>query len=398
MKIHGDGRVVFATDGEATDVVAEVHRENAFYSGVLVRGQHEDMIDTGDVDALVQAFRDAHFFGLRDEYVAEITDNPTYVLTIDTGHGRKSVTDYVGGSVGMPSAVSRLEDEVDRVAGAARWVRGAEGLVEALAATGFDFQSDEATALALNGTQDADDSTLVALVERGAPLEMRLPDLDPLEHSPDYAGSALLRDAISYGKPRLFQALLQRGWLERLGSADANAAFARDAAGCNPEMVEAAISAGVAIDPPPARRRQSSHADDGSEDHESSALASLATSYRCRDEAARIATADRLLAHGADPNRRNAIGQTAIFAVENLRLLNLLLENGADARVLDYDGNSAVFESWTDAVVLRLLQAGASPVGRYYDGKTLTEQMRVRSMPMTAVWLATHPTRAQHPD
>ena len=72
----------------------------------------------------------------------------------------------------------------------------------------------------------------------------------------------------------LFQALVERGWLERLGTAEANAAFARSAAGCSPVMVDVAISSGLAVDPPPARRRQSSESDD---DHEGSALANLAS-------------------------------------------------------------------------------------------------------------------------
>jgi ankyrin repeat protein len=155
-------------------------------------------------------------------------------------------------------------------------------------------------------------------------------------------------------------------------------------------MVDAAISAGLAVDPPPARRRQSSESDD---DHEGSALANLASSYQCDDESTRMAVAERLLAHGADPNRRDALGQTAIFGVENLELLNLLLARGADPRAVDYDGNSAVFESWTDEIVLRLLQAGASPTGRYYDGRTLAEQTRERSMPRTAAWLASRSAR-----
>ncbi len=394
VTIHGDGRVVFSTDGEPTDAVSGLHRSYAFSSGVLVRGRHEDRIDTAAVDALVQEFREAHFFSLRNEYTAEITDNPTYVLTVDTGHGRKAVVDYVGEEVGMPRTVTQLEDEVDRVARTARWVRGAEGLVEALAATGFDFHSGEAVALALNGVENADDSTLVALLDRGAPIEMKLSDLDPSVHSSEHSGSALLRDAIAYGKPALFQALVARGWLERLGVAEASAAFARSAAGCSPVMVDVAVSLGVPIDPPPAQRRAPSESDEDSDDDlEGSALANLATNYLCRDEATRVAVAERLLAHGADPNRRNAQGQTAIFGVESLELLNLLLARGADALVLDYDGNSAVFESWTDAIVLRLLQSGASPIGRYYDGRTLAEQMRERSMPMTAVWLAVHSSR-----
>lgn len=85
------------------------------------------------------------------------------------------------------------------------------------------------------------------------------------------------------------------------------------------------------------------------------------------------------------------MGRTAIYGVENLDLLNLLLSHGADATVKDKDGRSMVFGSWTDAIVLRLLEAGASPVGRYdYDNKTLAQQAKDRRMPKVSQWLAAH--------
>lgn len=288
----------------------------------------------------------------------------------------------------MPIAVTELQNEVDRVAGTARWVRGAEGLVERLASTGFDFHSDAATILALNGVADADDSTLVALIDQGAPLNVRLQDLDPASQSSELAGNELLRDAIHHGKVGLFEALLARGWQQRLGRREASIVFARGAAGCNPAMVDAAASSGLDIDVLPPWREQAGWHDD----EQGAALANLASTYQCRDEQARVATAERLLALGADPNQRNAQGYTSIYGVENLELLNLLLARGADPRVLDRQGNSQVFGSWTDAIVLRLLEAGASPVGRYYDGRTLHEQTRERNMPRTAAWLAAHPS------
>lgn len=384
VTIHGDGRVVFSTGAEAIDAVSTIHRTMSFSRGVLVPGRHEDRIDTAAVDALVQEFREVHFFSLRNEYRAEVTDSPTYVLMIDTGNGRKTVVDYVGESAGMPPAVTQLEDDVDRVARTARWITGGEGLVEALAETGFDFHSAQASELAVNGVRTASDTTLVALVERGAPLDLRLSDFNASAQPADRVGSGLLRDAIRYGKTGLFEALIQRGWRDRLGLPAASRVFAQSGAGCSPAMVDVAIAAGVTVDPPPARQRPMDHADlqppSLDDARESSALANLAASYLCRDEPTRVATAARLLAHGADPNRRNTEGKTAIFGVENMQLLNLLLDRGADPRVLDVDGNSAVFETWTDAIVLRLLQSGASPVGHYFDGSTLDEQTRRRSM------------------
>ncbi len=187
VTIHGEGRVVFSTNNEPTDPVSGVHRSQAPSSGVLVPGRHEDWIDRAAVDSLLAKFRKARFFSLRNEYRADITDNPTYVLTVETGNTKKTIVDYAGEEAKMPVAVTQLENEVDLVARTARWVRGAEGLVEALAATGFDFHSREAALLTLNGVEDADDSTLVALIERGAPVEMKILELDPSVDSSEHS-------------------------------------------------------------------------------------------------------------------------------------------------------------------------------------------------------------------
>jgi alpha/beta superfamily hydrolase len=61
-----------------------------------------------------------------------------------------TVTDYVGRTEGMPAVVTALEDEVDRVAGTARWINGNQDSVAALLAGGFDFTSRRAMQAAAN--------------------------------------------------------------------------------------------------------------------------------------------------------------------------------------------------------------------------------------------------------
>lgn len=95
------------------------------YSGrhfVNVMGEARASISRDDVQALLARFDAIGFERLRDEYRAQVTDSPTYVVTL-TRHGRtKRLVDYVGVAVGMPESVRALEDEIDRVAGASRWV------------------------------------------------------------------------------------------------------------------------------------------------------------------------------------------------------------------------------------------------------------------------------------
>jgi hypothetical protein len=364
VSIDGQGKVVF--------------RASEGVNWVLVPGRHGARIAPSAVDALVEKFRRVRFFDLADEYRYGITDAPIQTLTIDTGHGRKRVVDHVGTQAGMPRAVSDLEDEIDRVAGTARWVRGAEGLVDWLAGTGFDFRSRAAALIAMRGVERADETTLIAMIARGLPMEMAS-GLDKAG-LPTSVGVEMTRGAILAGRLRLFRRLAASGWLARMPAGMAAQAFAASAGACNPGMVDALVRHGISIDDGIAPGPDRSPNGD-------TALANVASGYDCADEPARIATLERLLANGANPNHRDSNGETAIFGVENGPALDLLLASGADATVRDKHGKSAAFSSWTDAIVLRLLKAGASPVGHYDDGRTLHEQMKERPMPAVAQWL-----------
>lgn len=376
VTIAGNGHVVFTTRDDSLPGPAEVHRAYSASANVVAAGRHEDDIDPRAVDALVQQFRDISFFALRNEYSAAITDNPTYALEIDTGHGRKQVIDYVGRKAGMPESVSKLEDAVDAASGSGRWVEGDDGLVAALDEEGFDFRSENAAVMLLAAIERGGDSTLTGLVDRGVPLEKSA-------DGSAYGSRAILA-AIAAGRVPLFQKLAAEGWLKRTSQSEIADAFASNAAGCNPAMVDAAVQAGIPVDATSASQA-------GELQDAQTALASVTTSYACDRGGNPVAVARRLIAHGADPNKRDGKGETAIFDVESPALLDFLLASGADARATDNQGYSAVFGSWTDAIVLRLLQAGASPRGRYYDGKSLLEEMRERPMPKTKAWLDAHP-------
>ena len=69
-------------------------------------------------------FEKAKFFAAGDKYIAKVTDNPTYTLTLTVGGKTKTVTDYVGIEVGLPLAISDLENAVDDTAGTQRWIKG----------------------------------------------------------------------------------------------------------------------------------------------------------------------------------------------------------------------------------------------------------------------------------
>ncbi len=105
VSVAGDGSVRF--DGQ---------------SYVAEKGRRTGAVDPAAVQALYDQFRAADFMSLDDRYIADITDNPTYTLTLETAGMRKAVVDYVGVKAGMPDSVTALEDAVDRVAGTSQWI------------------------------------------------------------------------------------------------------------------------------------------------------------------------------------------------------------------------------------------------------------------------------------
>ena len=390
--IHGDGQVRFSTNLEPVSAVDALHRQFAQSRGVLLAGTHVDHVPAQSVAALLAQFQHVGFWHLRDRYAARVTDNPTQIITLETGGRRKRVVDYVGTEAGMPQSVRDLEDAIDRVAGTARWVDGTPALIPWLVDQKFDFHSMQAAELAVAGERTkADQAMVLALIDRGAPLNLPVDD-NPSPRAgapkPQPAGILLIQATIYRGHAQVFHRLFMADWLARWGKSNAAESFAANAAGCSPELVDAAAAAGVAID---AAQRIPPNAD-ASERQGRTALDELGTTYACnRNEDARFQTTQHLLAHGANPNHRDSLGHTPLYGVENLKLLDLLLASGADAKIKSNDGNSVVFGSWTDAIVLRLLQAGASPVGHYDDGKTLAQQAVSRDMPQVAKWLADHP-------
>lgn len=105
IEIHGDGTVLY--DGTMN---------------VAHKGKRTAKISQASLVELADFFRKATYFSLRDRYVSGITDNPAYETSISFDGVSKSVLDYVGQSVGMPSSVSDLEAAIDRISGASKWV------------------------------------------------------------------------------------------------------------------------------------------------------------------------------------------------------------------------------------------------------------------------------------
>ena len=112
VQIFGDGRVVF--EGEAF---------------VAVKGVHTGTASREAIRALLGLFEDADFFRQPEGFTACMTDAARYYVQLEIGAMKKSLVDYVGGQVSetcggedMPSIITRIENEIDRVAGTERWI------------------------------------------------------------------------------------------------------------------------------------------------------------------------------------------------------------------------------------------------------------------------------------
>ena len=91
---------------------------------VQIQGEHGAHITPAAVMELLRQFEKAVFFVAGDNYIARVTDNPTYKLTLTVAGQTKTVTDYVGEQVGMLLVITDLENAVDDAAGTERWIKG----------------------------------------------------------------------------------------------------------------------------------------------------------------------------------------------------------------------------------------------------------------------------------
>lgn len=382
VTIQGDGRVQFTTDKDPENADQPMSRWN----GVLVTGTHEARVAPEAVAALVRRFEAVGFWRLKHVYRRRSVDDPTYVVSLAEGSRTKSVEDHSGTAVGMPQAVRDLEDAIDQVAGTDRWITGNADLIPWLEQSGFNFRSAEAAEIAVAAEAlRAPESTVLALIDRRAPLDQLIstPYLGPSQTQ--MAGVALILFSMERVHLDVFKRLVDDGWLDRAGRAKVAEMFAESAAGCSPAMVDAVADAGINVD-----AGMSINSGETPEAKGRTALAALMQACNA-DDAMPVQTAERLLAHGADPNHRDSLGRTPLYGVEDLDLLNFLLAHGADARAKSLDGGSLVFGSWGEDVVLRLLEAGASPAGTDTWGSTLAELADMRKMTRVTRWLSAHP-------
>jgi ankyrin repeat protein len=326
-------------------------------SFVAAAGRHIDHIDADDVRKFAKKFVTANFYSMDDGYHAGVTDMPTYTLAIDIDGQAKQVVDYVGSWVGMPEVISTLEDEVDALARTKRWVGGSDGLVQALRAEEFNFQTYDAQVMVKEAAAQGQLATVRQLLEQGVPLQPLPPTDRNASHSRrsgDSGSLGWLSTAAAH--PEVLRALIDAG-ASKDDQHDKDYALERVVGLGDVVSARAVIAYGAKI----------------SADSSGSLLASAAASGN--PEMVR-----EVLRHHPRVDARNSDGRTAVFAVGEYRrgdkegaraeCLRLLVQAGADVNARDKKGNTPLHETYLPEVEEELLKLGADVNARNHDGET----------------------------
>jgi ankyrin repeat protein len=371
VEVKGDGSVEF----EGTE-------------NVLIIGHHHGQITKEAVQKIVAAFRRADYFSLKDSYAAPITDNPSYVTSIEFDQNKKSVRDYVGIQVGMPESVRALEDTIDQMTGTEKWVKGNEQTGAALVAEGWDFRAntEENRTLFANVVAHGSEELIQLFVSRGAPA------LDMTK-----AGEGPLLSAAAKGDLKLVKLMMTdqpEPSVEVLSCALGNAARSG-----NLDLVQWLLAKGGDPNGPPCGRYEGatvlmraaqsgkaevveailqSHPDVNARNTSGlSALSFFLQQGPSQAERQRIVRL--LLTSGADVNSRDQQDQTPVFyACENRysEALRVLIASGADVNVKNRNGQTVLMSCFDKTSLQILIGAGADPTIRNSFGRTAAEEAR----------------------
>jgi len=361
---------------------------------VVARGRHTAGVDAKAVRKLASRFVAADFYSMEPKYVASVTDNPTYVLSIDIDGNKKTVEDYVGSWEGMPAVISDLEEEVDDLAKTDRWIEGNDGLVPLLQVERFNFQSFEAQIMLKEAARRGRSETVRELVAAGVPLDQLPPPhpKDGQELGPDFRTVGLLTPAS--GNFQTLQILLDAG-ASRNDQRDKDLALAVIAYGANPNSDLSKVTAtersgGMTIQGPGAGSVLIEAASSGNPEmikeilryhpnleargYEGKTAIFAAGEYRNSDkEGARVECVRLLAQAGADVNARDKNGNTPLHEIYLTDVEEELLKLGADVNARNKDGETPIFTNVDNDSIALFIRYGADLTIRNNEGQDVVQ-------------------------
>ena len=385
------------------------------YGYVLIDRAHQFRLRPDDLRCLVEDFRAADFWSLATHYRAPITDNSTFIVTLEIGGQRKSVVDYVGRAVGMPAAVTALEAAIDHV-GADRWVTGDADTVPSLEEEHFDFHAPASGTLVANAAARAPDALVLALLAHGAPATGRValrmqspPNSGPTVND----GPTAVETASGRGRLTVVRALIDAGAFSTGEPGIKEAALRAAAASGDTATVLELLSRHPDVDAPgPAGETALTHAAGTDNPGAVAAIlqfkpnvnartqdgvtALMAVTRSSHDKApsdlpARQADVVRLLlAAGADARLRDGDGATALFYTESAEAVRMLVKAGADLEAHDALGDTPLTAAASDEAAMALIEAGANLRVANDEKKTILDRARSAGWNRTLAYLGEH--------
>jgi ankyrin repeat protein len=412
--IRPDSKVIISLErtacyGWCPNYSVSVSTDGIVFNGrsfVAASGKHTDRVNPNEVRNLARRFVAADFYSMESEYRDNVTDNPTYILSISIDGRTKQVVDYVGAWEGMPAVISDLEDEVDKFARTERWIKASDGLVTVLHDEKFDFRTIDAQALLQQASARGALATVRDLLDAGVPLDP-LPNPKPPkpEMGVDFHESGWLTAASSHADVlKLLIAAAANKTDQRdkdLGLAGAarsgNLEGARSliAYGANPNAdlskliitrdgeqvaVKGSGSGSILIfaaksgKPDMVREILRYRPQLEARDHDGKTALFAAEEYGYRDEEGARLECVRLLADaGANVNARDGHGNTPLHQTVLLEVDEELLRRGADVNARNDDGDTPTFTTWEPAAFPLFIAHGADLTIRNNNGKTALE-------------------------
>lgn len=340
---------------------------------VTARGKHTDTPNPDEVRDLAKRFVAADFYSLDPKYIANVTDNPGYDLSIEIDGQKKEVDDYVGSWVGMPAVVTELEEAVDKLARTERWIEGGNGLVGALKNEKYDFRTFDAQVMLKEAATRGKASTVSELLAAGVPLQpFAAPK--PVE---DYEGVPF--DGVGWlnaasGHLEALQVLIKAG-ASRNDQDDKDLALAGAAASGSLEAVRALIAYGAN---PNADLSKLEVTEAGPGMTMQGPGAGSILIYAAGSGEPNVVR--EILRHNPNLEARGKEGKTALFAAGDyhssdkdgarVECVRLLAKAGANVNARDNDGNTPLHETFLTDVEQELLKLGADVNARNNDGET----------------------------
>jgi ankyrin repeat protein len=340
---------------------------------VVASGRHRGTVDADEIRKLAEKFVTADFYSMDALYRAEVTDNPTYLLSITIDGQAKNVEDYVGSWEGMPAVISELEDEVDTFAHTERWIEGSDGLVQGLQAEKFNFKTFEAQVMVKESARRGMAGTIRKFLEAGVPLKpLPAPKPEEPHMAVPFEAVGWLNAASSH--PEALKVLINAAASED-DQSDKDLALAGAADSGKLEAARALIAYGA--NPNADLRKLIVTESSGGRTLQGRGAGSVLIHAAVSGNAEMVR---EILLYQPKLEMRDREGKTAVFAAGEYRYevedgarvecVRLLARAGADVNARDDEGNTPLHETFLTDVEEELLKLGADVNARNKDGET----------------------------